>query len=278
MDDFFAGLVDLSNIALVSVEADVAVEQWDPTAWYVVSGAGVESAVTRIAHILERDRLLALGHTIDGYSSRDDADAALEEAMLEGNMPIMHWFVVVPTAAGTAPVELLCTVGPDPPSRPDCDVYAFGADGEMARAHFTDYGGVHDDAADDADADDDALSSPCYSPPSDDHADSAGADRSTVDAGTPATLVATSRQRQLENTGSEQHYRVTEPDERTRLTKERQSRHWVVPGRPGNVQTSTSRPALIVNRLRKSLFTPVTHSVSASPEELKTRNSARARY
>ena len=42
----------------------------------------------------------------------------------------------------------------------------------------------------------------------------------------------------LENTGSEQHYRVTEPDERTRLTKERQCRHWVVPGRPGNVQIS----------------------------------------
>ena len=100
----------------------------------------------------------------------------------------------------------------------------------------------------------------------------------TFDNEEALTCVSLATSRQLENTGSEQHYRVTEPDERTRLTKERQSRHWVVPGRPGNVQTSTSRPALIVNRLRKSLFTPVTHSVSASPEELKTRNSARARY
>ena len=106
-------------------------------------GADGESSVTRIADTIERDRLLALGCTLDGYISRDDADAALEEAMLEGIMPHMYWFVVVPTSTGTAPVELLCTVTPDPPSRPDCDVFAFGDDSEMARAQFADHGGVY---------------------------------------------------------------------------------------------------------------------------------------
>ena len=144
--------------------------------------------MTCIADTTKRDRLLALGCTLDGYSSRDDADAALEEAMLEGNMPLMHWFVVVVTAAGTAPVELLCTVDPDPPSRPDCDVFAFGDDSEMARAQFTDHGGVHDDAAEDSDADADVLLSPAYSPPPDGHADSADVDPIAA-AGTPATLV-----------------------------------------------------------------------------------------
>ena len=51
---------------------------------------GRESSVTRIANTRERDRLVALGCTLDGYGGRDDADAALEEALLEGNMPVMH--------------------------------------------------------------------------------------------------------------------------------------------------------------------------------------------
>jgi hypothetical protein len=45
-------------------------------------------------------------------------------------------------------------------------VYEFGDDGEMARAQFTDHGGVFDDAAGD-----DALSSPCFTPPPDDPAE-----------------------------------------------------------------------------------------------------------
>ena len=52
-----------------------------------------------------------------------------------------------------------------PPSRPDCDVFALGDDSEMARAQFSDHGGVYD-AVEDADAD--ILSSPCstsFSPP-----------------------------------------------------------------------------------------------------------------
>ena len=112
-------------------------------------------------------------------------------------MPVMHWFVVVPSAAGTAPVELLCTVDPDPPSRPERDVYEFGDDGEMARAQFTDHGGVLDDTAGDADVDADALSSPCLTPLSDDpaepvdrHADYFAEYRLLDDAGTPATAVA----------------------------------------------------------------------------------------
>ena len=107
-------------------------------------------------------------------------------------MPVMHWFVVVPTAAGTAPVELLCTVHPEPPSRPGCDVYEFGDDGEMARAQFTDHGGVFDDAAGEADVDaDDALSSPCFTPPPDDLAEPVvdwhAEYRLLDEAGTPAT-------------------------------------------------------------------------------------------
>ena len=190
VDDFFAGLVDLSNIALVSVEADVAVEQWDPTAWYVVSGAGVESAVTRIADTLERDRLLALGCTLDGYSSRDDADAALEEAMLEGNMPVMHWFVVVPSAAGTAPVELCAPLTP----------IHLHAQSAMCTSSATTARWRELSSRTTAGS----STTPPMTPtptmtPSPHRATllrqtttqtSAGADRSTVDAGTPATLVA----------------------------------------------------------------------------------------
>ena len=114
VNDFFDGLVDLSNIAMVATAtSDIP---WDPSVWYVVYGADGEGAVTLIADTLERDRLLALGCTLDGYGNRDDADAALEESLLEGSMPVMHWFVVAPSAAGTTPVELLCTVHPEPPS------------------------------------------------------------------------------------------------------------------------------------------------------------------
>ena len=71
-------------------------------------------------------------------------------------------------------------------------MYEFGDDGEMARAQFTDHGGVFDDAAGEADVDaDDALSSPCFTPPPDDPAEPVvdwhAEYRLLDDAGTPAT-------------------------------------------------------------------------------------------
>ena len=86
---------------------------------------------------------------------------------------------------------------PDPPSRPDCDVFAFGDDSEMARSQFSDHGGVYD-AVEDADTD--ILSSPCstsFSPPQDGHAGAAGADYFTAAAGTPTTLVPESPRQPL---------------------------------------------------------------------------------
>jgi hypothetical protein len=45
VNDFFAGLVDLSNITMVTApsgDPDAIVEQWDPAVWFAVYGADGE--------------------------------------------------------------------------------------------------------------------------------------------------------------------------------------------------------------------------------------------
>ena len=109
--------------------------------WFTVIGVDGESGVYQIPLDSERERLQSIGAILECFSDCEEAEDAFEEAMLEGAMPNMHWFVAVPTTAA-GQLELLCTVTAEPPTRPDCDVFTFGEDDELARAHFVDSGGV----------------------------------------------------------------------------------------------------------------------------------------
>ena len=144
VEDFFNWLVELSNISMVGIEGGPPSNQPSSPefdAWFTVIGVDGESGVYQIPLESERARLQSLGAILEFYPDREEAEEAFEEAMLEGAMPNMHWFVAVPNAA-TGQLELLCTVTAEPPTRPDCDVFAFGEDDELARAHFVDNGGV----------------------------------------------------------------------------------------------------------------------------------------
>ena len=60
-------------------------------------------------------------------------------------------------------------------------------------------------------------------------------------------------------------YRGTGPGERVGSVNERSSHHRVVSGQLHDAQASTPRPRTSVKKLRKSFFTPLTHSVNRLP-------------
>ena len=76
-----------------------------PDAWFTVIGVDGESGVYQIPLDSERERLQSLGAILDFFDSREEAEDAFDDAMLEGTMPNMHWFVAVPSATVTGQID-----------------------------------------------------------------------------------------------------------------------------------------------------------------------------